>query len=188
MYPSYNCITNSSVNLMNHIRMLWEQHGAWTRMAITSIVFGLPDEEFTVKRLLRNPTDFAHALRPLYGDMIATRFEKLLTDHLTIAAELVKAAKTGDSQKAADIEKRWYKNADDIAALLGRINPYWSEEDWRKMLHEHLAFVKTEAVDMLNKDYQKSIDTYDKMEIQILQMADVMAKGIIAQFAYYFCY
>ncbi|WIV12666.1 acetylglutamate kinase [Proteiniborus sp. MB09-C3] len=187
MYTSFNCICSSAVNLINHIRMLWEQHGAWTRMAIISIVFGLPDEDPTVKRLLRNPTDFANALRPFYGDIIATRFEKLLTYHLTIAAELIKAAKAGDSQKAEDAEKRWYKNADDIAALLGYINPYWSEKNWREMLHEHLAFVKAEAVYMLNKEYQKSIDTYDKMEIQILQMADMMAKGIICQFACYFC-
>ena len=188
MYLKHNCITNSSVSLMNLFRLLWEQHGAWTRMAIMSMVFGLPDEEVTIKRLLRNPTDFANALRPFYGDMIATRFEKLLTDHLTIAAELVKAAKAGDSRKAEDAERRWYENANNIAALLGRINPYWSEGEWREMLHAHLAFVKAEAVDMLNKDYQKSIDTYDKMEMQILQMADVMANGIIAQFAYYFCY
>ncbi|MFA5523525.1 MAG: hypothetical protein WDA24_04130 [Tissierellales bacterium] len=188
MYPVYNCITRSSVILMNHIRMLWEQHAAWTRMAITSIVFGLPDEDSTVKRFLRNPTDFAHALSPFYGNIVAAGFEKLLSEHLTIAAELVKAAKAGDSQKAADIEKRWYKNADDIAALLGSINPYWSEESWREMLHEHLVFVKAQAVSMLMKDYQKSVDTYDKMEIQILQMADTMANGIIGQFAYYFCY
>lgn len=89
MYPTFNCISKSSVNLMNNFRMLWEQHAAWTRMTIISIVFGLPDEDFVVKRLLRNPLDFAHALRPFYGDMIASRFGQLITEHLTIAALLV---------------------------------------------------------------------------------------------------
>lgn len=188
MYPAFNCISVSAVNLMNDFRMLWEQHVAWTRMTIISIVFDLPDEGFVVKRLLRNPLDFAHALRPFYGDVIASRFGQLLTEHLTIAAELVKAAKAGDSQKAEDAERRWYKNANDIAALLGRINPYWSEEIWRNMLHEHLRLVKAEAVYMLNKNYEKSIDAYGKNEIQALEIADIMSKGIINQFPYCFYY
>lgn len=107
---------------------------------------------------------------------------------ISISAELVKAAKAGDSQKAEAVEKRWYKNANDIAALLGRINPYWSEEIWMDMLHEHLRLVKAEAIYMLNKDYQKSIDAYDQNEIQALEMADTMSKGIINQFLYYFYY
>lgn len=186
MYPVYFCISNPAMNLINNMRMLWEQHGAWTRMAIMSMVFELPDEEFSVRRLLRNPLDFAHAFRPFYGDRIATRFGELLTEHLVIAAELVKASKAGDTKKAEDAERRWYKNGDDIAAFLGRINPYWSEESWRRMYREHLDLVKAEAVDLLSGNYQESIDTYDKLEIQALEMADVMARGIINQFAYYF--
>lgn len=50
------------------------------------------------------------------------------------------------------------------------------------MLFQHLDFVKTEAVYMINKDYKASIETYDKLEIQGLEMADVMSEGIIKQF------
>ena len=48
---------------------------------------------------------------------MAARFDSLLTSHLVIAAELVKAAKAGDSRAAADAERRWYANADEIAAF-----------------------------------------------------------------------
>ncbi|CAK7052555.1 hypothetical protein [Tissierella sp.] len=176
------CITRCQLNLMNEFHMLWEQHSAWTRMAITSIVFNLPDEKYTVNRLLRNPLDFGEALKPFYGDTIATNFAELLTKHLTLAADLVKAVIAGDNKKAEELEKNWYKNAEEIATLLGTINPFWSEEEWKRMLFEHLDFVKTEALDMINKDYEASIETYDKLEIQALEMADVMSNGIIKQF------
>lgn len=45
---------------MNDIRMLWEQHGVWTRSAIYSIALNLPDVDFVVKRLLQNPNAREH--------------------------------------------------------------------------------------------------------------------------------
>ncbi len=97
--------------------MLWEQHGAWTRMVISSLVFHAPDTEFEVKRLLRNPKDFAEVLRSFYSADVAKIFDELLTSHLTIAADLVVAAKAGNTKSAAEIEKRWYQNAE--------ISPYF---------------------------------------------------------------
>lgn len=175
-------ISNAEQILSNHMRLLWEQHVYWTRMVILSMVFGLPDTEFVTNRLLQNPKDFEAALKPFYGQDIAAGFEKLFTSHLTIAAELVKAAKAGDSAAAADAEKRWYANADQIAAFLGRINPYWSAQEWRKMLYDHLAMTKTEAVDILTHKYADSIGIFDTIERQALAMADKMTQGIVRQF------
>lgn len=177
-----NCISRNDMLLSNEARKLWEQHSVWTRIAIMSIVWNLPDKDLVIERLLRNPTDFETMLKPFYGDKIASKFSQLLKDHLVIAGQLVTASKAGNQKEASDIEKKWYKNADEIAVLLGAMNPYWSEEEWKAMLHEHLGLVKTEAVNLITKDYAKGIDIYDKIENQALEMADVMARGIIKQF------
>ena len=168
------------------MRLLWEQHVYWTRMFILSTAFGLPDTEFATDRLLRNPKDFEAALRPLYGENIAVKFAELFTSHLTIAAELVKAAKAGDSTAAADAEKRWYANVDQIAAFLDGINPYWSVQEWQKMLYDHLAMTKTEAVDILTRKYADSISIFEDIEQEALAMADMMSQGIAKQFPPYF--
>jgi hypothetical protein len=39
-----------------------------------------------------------------------------------------------------------------------------------------------EAVQMLQRNYQGSIDTYDAIETQSLGMADEMTRGIVRQF------
>jgi len=179
-------ITKSKVDLMNKMRMLWEQHGAWTRMAVTSIALGLPDEELVVNRLLQNPVDFANALKFFYGEKSASKFSDLLKSHLVIAAQLVKAAKAGNNKAAKEAEKKWYENADELATFMNYINPNWSMESWKAMLHEHLSLVKAEAVAMLTKDYAAGIKVYDKIESQVLEMADMMTSGIIKQFSYKF--
>lgn len=181
-YYSAECITQAEFNLSNNLRLLWEQHITWTRLAIISLVFNLPDVDLVTQRLLRNPSDFEEALVPFYGNQVAARFSALLRDHLVIAVDLVNAAKAGDNNAAIEAERIWYNNAREIAALLSGINPYWSRQEWEEMLFEHLALVKNEAVFMLTGDFQKGIDLYEDMERNAMRMADVMTDGIINQF------
>jgi hypothetical protein len=184
LYDDEECMfSKSAVYLRDCFRLLWEQHVYWTRMVIMGIVFDLPDLEATTNRLLRNAPDFARVFSRFYGARIASEFNRLLTDHLVIAAELVKAAKAGNSRAAADAERRWYANADDIVCFLNHINPYWSIKPMRAMWYEHLSLTKQEAVSLLAKDYTKSIDTFDKIEKEALMMADVFSNGIICQFS-----
>ena len=169
--------------IRDYMRMLWEQHVMWTRMAQVGIIHELPETELIIQRLLRNPVDFANALAPFYGDEAADEFQNLLTGHLTIAAELINALKAGNNNAAADANRRWRDNAEQIAAFLGSINPNWSEDDWSAMLNEHLDLLSNSVTEMLAKNYEESINGFDDVEMQALEMADVMAEGIQAQFS-----
>lgn len=172
----------NACDLKSEMRMLWEEHVAWTRMTIISIAANLPDRDFVIQRLLRNPTDMANVLQPFYGPDVAAKFVRLFTEHLTTATELVQAAKAGDTAKAVDVRKRWYANADQIALFLSRINPFWSQIGWRALLYDHLAMTEAEAVYRLQKKYAEDIAEYDQIEQQALVMADVLTNGIIEQF------
>lgn len=184
--PFYEGISKAQQTLGNHIRMLWTQHVYWTRLVILSMAFDLPDVQLVTARLLRNPKDFEAALKPFYGESIAAKFAELLTVHMETAAELIAAAKAGESEVAADAEQRWYENADRIADFLGSINPYWSVQEWRELLYDHLAMTKEEALDILSQNYADSIDTFENIERQALMMADEMTQGIVMQFPQYF--
>lgn len=177
-----NCIPQSVVKLRDLMRMLWEQHVEWTRMAITSIIDDSQDKDLVINRLLRNPSDMGEAFKAYYGNQIASVFANLFRAHLTIAAELVVAAKSGDTNAATDAERRWYENADQIATFLNSINPYLPKRDVLAMLHEHLSLTKDEALSILTKDYERDIELYDEIEKQALGMADMFATGIVRQF------
>lgn len=174
--------STAQVELMNQFRQLWEQHDVWTRATIISLVFDLPNTEPVINRLLRNPVDFELVLQPFYGLRIAARFRELLTEHLTLAADIVVAAKAGDQEALTEARRKWYANAVDIARLLGNINPFWSQEEWRRLLFHHLDLVDAEAVFTLTGQHQAATDLYDEIEEQSLVMADEMSRGIIRQF------
>lgn len=168
--------------LRSEMRSVWEQHVEWTRMAIMSLVFNLPDVNFVLARLLQNAPDMGGLLRPYYGKRNANKYSDLIKDHLLIAADLVKAAIAGDAQAVERIEKKWYANGDEIVQFLSEINPKISKEEFRKMFYEHLALTKAEAVAMITKDYKTGVDLYDKIEKDALEMADEISDAIVKQF------
>jgi hypothetical protein len=188
-YPSYaeqeedgDMMDQGLEELKEYFRLLWEQHVEWTRSAVTGIVHDLPETDLILKRLLRNPVEFGNALLPFYGQEAAKAFSDLLTSHLTIAAELVHAAKAGDNNAMTDADQRWHQNAEQIAELLGSINPYWKADDWSAMMNEHLDLLSANVADMVAENYEESINGYDDIEMQALEMADMMAEGISEQF------
>jgi hypothetical protein len=177
-----NGLNCRQLQLSNTMRQLWMEHVLWTRFFILSTAFGLPDLSFVTERLLRNPDDFANTLKPFYGKQTAMQFKQLFTDHLLIAAQLVNAAKAGDTAEVDNQRHIWYENAEDIAQFLASINPFWSEYEWRDLLFDHLRMTEDEAVFILTGQYEKSIKEYDDIQAEALLMADVMTRGIVHQF------
>ncbi len=175
-------LSENRMDLMNYFRMLWEQHVAWTRMAVIGLVHQLPEAQLILQRLLRNATDFANALAPFYGEDAAREFARLFSEHITIAGELVQASMAGDNNAIMDADRRWRENADQIAKFLASVNPYWEEDDWNAMLYEHLELLSENIENMIAQNYEESINGYDEIEMQALEMADMMAEGLAMQF------
>ena len=182
-----SCINPKELNVILEYRLLWNQHAEWTRMAINAIIFQLPNQQEEVNRLLRNPIDFEKALSFFYGKRKAQHFSSLLTEHLVLAADMIQAMMAGDTQKVQEITCKWYQNGNEIAEFLGCINPYWSYTEWREMFLIHLGYVTDLATTLLGNCYKENIKIYDKFELEALEMADVMARGIIRQFPRKLC-
>ncbi len=165
------------------MRKLWEDHITWTRLYIVSLAAGLPDADPTAQRLLQNQADIGNAVRPFYGDVAADKLTGLLKQHILGAADLLAAAKAGDTGKFDAAKKRWYANADEIGTFLNTANPRsWPLAEMKAMMRGHLDLTLQEASARLKGNYAEDIATYDKVHEQILKMADMLSAGIIAQF------
>ena len=165
------------------MRALWEDHVVWTRLYIISAAADLPDLELTAGRLLRNQADIGDALRPFYGDAAAADLTTLLQEHITGAAALLTAAKTGDQTAIDAASAAWYANADAIAAFLSAANPdRWPRADLQTEMRMHLDLTLDEAAARLAGDFAADIAAYDVVRAHILAFADRLSGGIVAQF------
>jgi len=164
------------------MRKLWEDHIVWTRNVILNIIDGLPGTDEAVARLLKNQDDIGDAIKPYYGNDAGDKLTKLLREHITIAADLLKAAKSGDQTAFKDANKKWIDNADEIANFLSSANPNLPGEDMKKMMQDHLSLTTDEALARLNKDYNADVAAYDKVHDEIIMMSDGLANAIIKQF------
>ncbi|MFI5186651.1 MAG: hypothetical protein ACHQF0_08005 [Chitinophagales bacterium] len=168
--------------LRTNMRKLWEDHITWTRNVICCLVDDLPGADQAVKRLLKNQDDIGNAIKPIYGEDAGNKLTALLHDHITISADVVKAAKASDNAALDAANKKWYANADEISSFLSKANPNWKLNDLKKMMHDHLKLTTDEAVARIKKDFDADVSAYDKVHNEILEMADMLTEGIVKQF------
>jgi hypothetical protein len=182
-HHSTPALSAKGIALEADMRALWEDHVAWTRLAIISLESGAPDTKATVARLLRNQTDIGNAIKPYYGAAAGNELTRQLKTHILIAADVIAAAKAGDQAKLAAAQSRWVANANQIAATLNSVNPrYWKLGTMKNEMAMHLALTTQEAVAHLQGKWTADVTAYDAVVKHILHMSDMLTAGILEQF------
>jgi hypothetical protein len=152
-------------------------------MFIISAAAGAADKDATTQRLLQNQTDIGNAVVPYYGRAGGDKLTALLKDHILIAADLVAAAKAGNTAAVDSLNAKWRGNATDIANFLHGANPKnWPQATLQSLLFTHLDQTVKEATDRLHGNYAADVADYDAVEKHALVMADALSAGIIKQF------
>ncbi|HET9937435.1 MAG TPA: hypothetical protein VFQ28_01495 [Gaiella sp.] len=181
--PTAQSITVKELALRQEMRRLWEDHVTWTRLAVISLTTDAPDTASSVGRLLRNQTEIGNAVKPFYGVAAGKQLTALLRRHILIAADVIAAAKAGNRDALAAQQARWNANADEIAGFLSGANPRtWKPAAMKSMMRAHLALTTDEVVARLQRDWAADVRAYDRIHRQILEMADMLSAGLVAQF------
>ena len=189
--PGRPVISRSAVTFHDAMRKLWEDHITWTRNVIISFEVNdpnpnatLPDLNAALERLFQNQADIGNAIKPYYGDKRGDQLTALLHDHIAIAGEILQAVKTGNTAAYQDANARWYANAHDIAVFLSETldPPLGSLAEMDAMMKDHLDNTTAEVVARLTGDWTGDVAAYDKVHSQVLEMADMLSDGIIANF------
>ena len=162
---------------------LWENHGNWTRLFITSTLDELEYQDPTRGHLLENQHNIGEALEPFYGDEAGDQFAALLEMHVQIADEMLQAAKNADAAAFEDTVDQWYANADQIAGYLHELNPnHWPLNEAKTIFRDYLDITLELALAHWNGDFAADIAATDKVRAQALVIADMFSEGIIKQF------
>jgi gas vesicle protein len=174
--------TTATAMLKRDMRKLWTDHVVWTRAYVVAAVGDQPDASAAADRLMKNQEQIGSAVANYYGPSAGDQLTSLLKEHITIAVDVVKAAKANnkDALKAAD--DRWKQNADQIATMLSGANPNWPKSTLADLLNDHLKTTTDEVVARLKKDWNGDVQAFDHVYDHILKMADAISDGIIKQF------
>lgn len=162
------------------MRKLWTDHVVWTRDYIVAAVGDQPDAPAAANRLMRNQED--KAVAKFYGEPAGQQLTKLLKDHISIAVDLVKAAKAGDKSGQQKADERWQANAVEIADFLSKANPNWPKAPLADLMKMHLSTTSSEVVARLNKNWDEDVRAFDAVYDHILKMSDAITEGIVKQF------
>lgn len=174
--------SSAAATLHQDMRKLWTDHVVWTRDYIIAATTNDPAAPAAAARLLRNQEDIGHAVAGFYGAPAGAQLTKLLKDHITIAVDLVAAAKAGDKAKQQAADAKWQQNAVDIADFLSKANPNWPRAVLVDMMKMHLSTTTEEVVARLTKNWDADVRAFDRVYDHILKMSDALADGIIKQF------
>jgi len=175
-------VNQSVLKLKYPMQKLWIEHAWWTRSYIVSNLAGLKDQNDVLVRLLKNQDDLGNLIKPYYGEKAGNKLTTLLKEHILIAGKIVDAAKHGDQKNLDQLNKEWYRNADQIVAFLAGANPNWSKQVLTEMLYTHLKLTTTEVVDRLKGSWVDDIRTADTNEEHLIHMGDILTDGIVKQF------
>ena len=168
--------------LRQDMRKLWTDHTVWTRMYVIAAVGNYPDKDAAAGRLLKNQEDIGDAIGAYYGDEADARVTALLKEHITIAVDLIDAAKAGSTDKFEKANAEWKRNALDISDYLSKANPNWPKDALVEMMNSHLSTTIDEVQARLDKDWEADVKAYEEVYEHILAMADTLSDGIIKQF------
>ena len=183
-------ISHSALVFHDAMHKLWEDHITYTRNVIISFELNepdagtvLPDLGTVVNRLLQNQVDIGDAIKPFYGTAAGNQLTALLQEHITGAADVLTALKANDQAALQTALDAWYANAHEIAVFLSNANPRnWPLAEMDQMMRDHLDTTTAEAVARHQANWSADVAAYDRVHEVILEMADMLSDGIIAQF------
>ena len=142
----------------------------------------VPDAQAAAERLLKNQEDIGKAVGRFYGPAADKQLTTLLKEHISIAVDLIKAAKGGDKAGQQQADSRWQQNGLQIAEFLSKANPNWPRATLVAMMNTHLRTTTDEVVARLTKNWDADVRAFDAVYNHILMMADALSDGIVAQF------
>ena len=172
----------SVIALKQDMRKLWTDHVVWTRDYIIAAIGDQPDAQAAANRLMKNQEEIGNAIATFYGAPAGRELTVLLKEHITIAVDLVTAAKAGDKAAQQRADRKWQQNATAIADFLSKANPNWPRATLVELMQKHLSTTTSEVVARLNKDWDADVRAFDAVHEHVLHMADALSEGIVKQF------
>lgn len=172
-------LTYDQMNLINDFRALWTDLVVWLRSYMVSVFTGFGDANAIKNRIARIAAEFSQKLQPFFGDEQAKQFQQLFLMYLMHAEAMIVALKENDRQAADSAAVALYKDADNMADFLARINSYWSRDQWQNLFYQLTEMGISEIIALYSGEFEKEISIRSRLLKLALVLGDYTASGVI---------
>ena len=172
-----NLITYGQMNIIFQARNLWRELVVWSRVYLISRIAGIGITEDVFNRIYRIPLEFGSITRLVFGNQAADVTIQQLSATVVLFRQLVDAMIAGDDDAASVIVQELYKNADERAAYLASINPFWDETQWKYLIYTFYNYSFQEITSLLAGD-PRNIDLFDRFLLYADSMGDYFSQGL----------
>ena len=173
----------SSYAFAQTMQRLWMDHAIWARQYIIAAVDDRPELTEALARWLRNAADVGAALEEFYPRRPARRVAKLLKQHITVAVDLVDAAKNVDGAKFTAIDQVWTSNSDDLVDELCARDQSCSRDEVAARWDLARALTEQVLTARLEQHFDHDVESFDQLLTTCAAMGDLITDGILRQFA-----
>ncbi len=171
------CVTLEQMNQIYIIRMFWFELVTWTRAYMLSRYLKIGNENEIMARLRQVPEEYVGTLRQIFGEGIEPSLQ-LINEYIDLIDALITAQIENDTEEIDRIVQLLYQNADQRAAVVASINPYWDQNEWENRLRNHVSYTIDESVTLQTGDYARNLDVFRALLDQAESASGYYARGI----------
>jgi hypothetical protein len=172
------CITLEQMADIYTIRMFWFELVVWIRTYMLSRYAGTGDPEMIFARLMQVPETFVNTMKKFFPKIDVESYLQLFNTYLELIASFVTAMLENNVEELNLVTRSLYENADERAAAVSAINPFWQEEPWRDLLYANLRNTIEESNTFLTGDYERNIDIFTRLLDIAETSSTFLAQGI----------
>lgn len=176
-----NDMENEIIDLFEDMRMAWLDLVFWNRMYLMAVDTNSKDQQQIEEQMLEAADEIVDVFAEYLPVEVTRQLRNLLVEHVRLTGELIRAQKAGKTEDYNELIKQWYANANQIADLLGKQNPFFDSKETRNLLLNHLDMTREEIEQQFRGAYSDSIDVFRDIRDQILDMADFFSRGLMAR-------
>lgn len=170
-----------TIALNQLLRKTLSEHSFWIRNYLHASFFNSPDKQAIETRLEKNVKDLVTIFSTYYNHGRQDALLLQLKENILLISKAAQLAK--NRRPLTEVINQWKKNAERIASLISSLNnAEWPFSFIKTKLTDQILLIAQELEAMQENNWKKALDLFDINLEYILQFADIIDKGIRAEF------
>lgn len=178
------CITYEQMNDIYIMSMLWFELVTWVRSYMLSRYIGIGNEDEVYAKLKEVPVEYVNIIKKYFEDVVVEDYLQLFYDYIELIDAFITAMMEGNVDELNQITRSLYQNADERAAFVASINPFWDLEGGRNRLYTNLRSTIEESTTFLTGDYARNIDIFTRLIDQAENTITFLSQGLFNYIIY----